>query len=152
MKKLTGTSKKRVFRVLLLLLILAMTVSGCGKKAAFEKGFGYTFTPRQIMFGIRSDTETFAIDDVTFDLYFGTYDIDYCEEYKVDPRYLYALRDYIDERLIFALYISDPEEDVFRENTDYKTIDNYYFVREISEEEALSEEYGFTMSYWKDLF
>ena len=29
MKKLTGTSKKRVFRVLLLLLILAMTVSGC---------------------------------------------------------------------------------------------------------------------------
>ena len=30
-------------------------------------------------------------------------------------------------------------------------IDNHYFVKEISEEEAFSDEYGFTMSYWKGI-
>ena len=55
----------------------------------------------------------------------------------------------------FGLYIckSDYSLDVVNdmEISDYKMIDNHCFLNEISEEEAFSDEYGFTMSYRKGI-
>ncbi|MBQ3000415.1 MAG: lipoprotein [Oscillospiraceae bacterium] len=143
--------QSRAFRVLLILLIFALGLSGCGQKAALEKGFGYTFTPNSAMLAIRSDTDIFQKDDVTFDLYYGTYNAESAKKYNQDPRGAYAASAFADSKLIFALYICDADVQKITECADYKEIDNHYFVREMSEEEALSEEYSFTMSYWKDV-
>lgn len=151
MKKLTGTPKRCVFRVLLILLIVAMTVSGCGKKAAFEKGFGYTSRKSMSMFGARADTDLFPKDNVTFDFCCGIYDIGYCKKYNTDPKSAFGASE--ESNLIFAIYLSDSVNfQIDEECADYKAIDNCYFVKEISEEEAFSEKYGYTMSYWKGIF
>ena len=72
MKKIfTDKPTRRVFRTLLILLMVSLFTTGCGQKSEFEKGFDYTFTPDSMMFGIKSDTDTFSKNDVTFDLYYG---------------------------------------------------------------------------------
>ena len=153
MKSHLPTNQQRVFRVLLLLLMVSLFTTGCGQKSEFEKGFDYTFTPSSIMFGAKSDTDTFSKNDVTFDLYYGVYDIGYAEKYNTDPKSGYRKEGY--ETIFFGLYIceADYSLDVVNdmEISDYKMIDNHYFVKKISEEEAFSDEYGFTMSYWKGI-
>lgn len=152
-KSFANKPTKRVFRVLLILLMVSMFTTGCGQKSEFEKGFDYTFTPNSIMFGVKSDTDTFSINDVTFDLYYGVHDIGYAKKYNTDPKSGYRKEGY--ETIIFGLYIceADCSLDVVNdmEISDYKTIDNHYFVKDIFEEEAFSDEYGFTMSYWKGI-
>ena len=142
-----------IFRVLLILLIITLSVTGCGQKSGFEKGFDYTFTPTRIMFGAKSDTDTFPKNDVTFDLYYGVHDVKDDKKYGTDPKTFYQKEG--DETVFFGLYICDAEHslDVMNdmEISDYKMIENHYFVKEISEEEAFSDEYGFTMSYWKGI-
>lgn len=152
-KSFTNKPIRRVFRVLLILLMVSLFTTGCGQKSKYETGFDYTLTPDQIMFGARSDTDTFSKDDVTFDLYYGVHDIGYTEKYNTDPKSGYRKEGY--ETIFFGLYICDADYclDVVndREISDYKMIDNHYFVKEISEEEAFSDEYGFTMGYWKGI-
>ena len=152
-KTFTNKPTRRIFRVLLILLMVSLFTTGCGQKSEFEKGFDYTFTPNSIMFGAKSNTDTFSKNDVTFDLYYGVYDIGYAEKYNTDPKSGYRKEGY--ETIFFGLYIceADYSLDVVNdmEISDYKTIDNHYFVKEISEEEAFSDEYGFTMSYWKGI-
>lgn len=150
-KTIANTKASRAFRVLLILLIVALAFSGCRQEAALEKGFGYTFTPTSAMLAIRSDTDIFPKDDVAFDLYYGTYNAERAKKYNQDPRGSYATKAFADAKLIFALYICDADAQKLTDCADYKGIDNYYFVREIFEEEALSEEYSFAMSYWKDV-
>lgn len=154
MKKIfTDKPTRRVFRTLLILLMVSLFTTGCGQKSEFEKGFDYTFTPDSMMFGIKSDTDTFSKNDVTFDLYYGVHDIGYAEKYHTDPKSSYQKEGY--ETIFFGLYICKAEYslDVVNdmEISDYKMIDNHYFVKKISEEKAFSEEYGFTMSYWKGI-
>lgn len=131
-------------------MIVSLFATGCGQKFKFEKGFAYMFTPDEIMFGARSDTDTFAKDDVNFDIYYGVHDIGYDEKYNTDPKSGYQKEG--NETIFFGLYICDAEYrlDVVNdmEISDYKRIAHHYFVKEIPEEEAFSEEYGFTMSYW----
>lgn len=150
-KSFANKPTKRVFRLLLILLMVSLFATGCAQKSEFEKGFDYTFTPNSIMFGVKSDTDTFSINDVTFDLYYGVHDIGYAEKYNTNPKSGYRKEGY--ETIFFGLYIceADCSLDVVNdmEISDYKAIDNHYFVKEISEEEAFSDEYGFTMSYWK---
>ena len=152
-KQFTNKPTRRVFRVLLILLTVSLFTAGCGQKSAFEKGFDYTFTPNSIMFGVKSDTDTFSKNDVTFNLYYGVHDIGYTEKYNIDPKSLYQKEGY--ETIFFGLYIceADYSFDVVNdmEISDYKMIDNHYFVKEISEEEAFSDEYGFIMGYWKGI-
>ncbi len=142
-------------RIVLLFLNLFIIISfvGCSGNAELEKGFGYTFTPDKIMFGARSDTDIFSKDNVAFDIYYGVHDIGYDEKYGTDPKGVYRKEG--DETIFFGLYICDTEHslDVVNdmEIVDYKMIDDHYFVKEISEKEAFSEEYGFTMSYWKGI-
>ena len=144
---------ERTFITVLVLLIVTLLISACGKDVKLEKGFGYTFTPDIIMLGARSDTDTFSKDNVAFDLYYGVHDIGYDEKYNTHPETHYRKDGY--EKIFFGLYICDAEHslDVVNdmEVDNYKMIDDHYFVKEISEEEAFSEEYGFTMSYWKGI-
>ena len=42
MKSHLPTNQQRVFRVLLLLLMVSLFTTGCGQKSEFEKGFDYT--------------------------------------------------------------------------------------------------------------
>ncbi len=141
------------FRVLLILLLVVLFATGCEQKPKFEKGFGYTFTPDEIMMGARSNTDSFAKNSVTFEIGYGMHDMDYDDKYGTDPRANYLKDNYKD--ILFGLYICniDHTVDVINdmEVSNYKRIDNHYFVKEISEEEAFSEEYGFTMSYGKGM-
>lgn len=144
---------RRNFMVLLILLMVVLFTTGCGQKSEFEKGFGYTLTPNEIMLGARSDTDSFTKDNVTFEISYGLHDIGYNKENGTDPKCGYQKTGY--ETVFFGLYICDADYslDVVNdmEISDYKMIDNHYFVKEISEEEAFSDEYGFTMSYWKGI-
>ncbi len=139
--------------LLVIVLILVVSMTGCGNKANLEKGFAYTFTPDEIMFGVRSDTDTFDNGSVSFDVYYGVHDIGKDEKYDNDPKLTYTKEGH--ETIFFGLYICNGEYalDVVNdmEIPDYKMIDNYYFVKEISEEEAFSGDYGFTMSYLKGI-
>lgn len=141
---------KRIFRVLLILLMVSLFTTGCGKRSKIEKGFGYTWTPKSIMFGIRADTDTFSKNDVSFNLYYGVHDIGHDSKYDSDPKKSYQKEG--NETIFFGLYICDKEHsfDIVNDSeiTDYKMIENYYFVKDLSEEDAFSEEYGFSVSYW----
>ncbi|MGN1156951.1 MAG: hypothetical protein ACI4TK_12305 [Agathobacter sp.] len=152
-KSFTKKQTRRVFEVLLILLMVSLFTTGCGQKSEMEKGFNYTWTPDRIMFGAKSGTDTFSKNDVTFDLYYGVHDIGYDEKYNNDPKIHYQKEG--NETIFFGLYICDADYslDVMNdmEISDYKMIDNHYFVKEISEEEAFSDEYGLTMSYWKGI-
>lgn len=106
-KQFTNKPTRRVFRVLLILLTVSLFTAGCGQKSAFEKGFDYTFTPNSIMFGVKSDTDTFSKNDVTFNLYYGVHDIGYTEKYNIDPKSLYQKEGY--ETIFFGLYICEAD-------------------------------------------
>ena len=152
---IVNKQQSRTFRVLLILLIVALAFSGCRQKAALEKGFGYVHTRNSSMLGVRSNTDVFAKDDVTLELCYGTYDINYCEKNGVDPKLFYRRTHLTNSKIIFGLYISDPERSLpivnDMEISDYRAIDNHYFVKEISEDEAFSKEYGLTTSRWSGI-
>ena len=150
-RSIANKRQSRAFRVLLILLIVALAFSGCRQEAALEKGFGHFHTRNSIMLGVRSNTDIFAKDDVTLELYYGTYDIDYCKN-DVDAKASYCRTHLADSKIIFGLYVYDPQHSPYiiseMKISDYRAIDNYYFVKEISEEDAFSEEYGLTTSRW----
>lgn len=152
-KSFANKPTRQVFRVLLILLMVSLFTTGCGQKSEFEKGFNYTLTPNEIMFGAKSDTNTFSKNDVAFDLYYGVHDIGSDEKYNTDPKSGYQKEG--NETIFFGLYICDADYslDVVNDTeiSNYKMIDGHYFVKEISEEEAFSDEYGFTISYWKGI-
>lgn len=152
-KTYTNKPTGRVFRVLLILLMVFLFTTSCEQKYQFEKGFDYTWSPNEIMFGAKSNTDTFSKNDVTFDLYYGVHNIGYDEKYSTDPKSGYLKEGY--ETIFFGLYICDVDYSLDIVNdieiSDYKMIDNHYFVKEISEEEAFSDKYGFTMSCWKGI-
>ena len=85
-KSFINKPMRRIFRVLLILLMVSLFTTGCGQKTGFQKGFDYTFTPDLIMFGVKSDTDTFSKNDVTFDFYYGVHDIGYDKKNNTDPR------------------------------------------------------------------
>ena len=137
-----------IFRVLLILLIMVLTATGCaGYKQGFESGFFSYNYPIEI--GIKSKTDTFSIDDVTFDLYYSLY---YEENYQELSSY-YRGEKFSGEELFFALYICDVEHLYDYKNemtiTDYKSLNNFYFIKEISEEDALSKNYGYKVNFWR---
>ena len=73
--------KVSVFRrlpILLALIMLLISCAGCGERYKIEEGFhGEYFSekPSPIRIGIRSKTDTFDKNDVTFDISYGFYEI-----------------------------------------------------------------------------
>lgn len=147
MKRKIGT---RVVAALLVFSALC-SLTGCFQKYAIKEGFDYAFTPEPIMFGIKSSNDTFEKESVSFDLYYGVHNIGYTEKHGTDPRSTY-IKSPRSAELLFALYfvIEEYANDVLNDNEldDYKNIKHHLFIKELSEEEAFSEEYGFKMNYF----
>ena len=131
-----------------MILIVSLFAMGCrdNSEEMYKAGyFDYMWSVQDIiMSGVTAKTDTFSIDSVNLQLYYGLYDVAYgnnLDGYRQEP----------EDKVVFALYICDEEHkyDVANncEVTDYKNIDNYYFIKEISEDEAASEEYGYTHTY-----
>ena len=155
--------KASVFRrlpILLAMIMLLLSCMGCGERYKIEEGFARSFTPPQILMGMRSKTDTFAKDDVTFELYYSFYELG--DDSPYGP-YNLAVEDdsqeyyYLDDpQIIFCLYVyniqdknkQDKDFGYLSEVSDYKALEYYNFVKEIPHEKAFSDEYGYSHSYW----
>ena len=155
MKTIKGKLAQKLFACLVLLLAACMMFTGCGKFEYVEDGVKKEYKHRNlpIQFKATASSEFFEIDDVTFDLYYGLYNIDEYKKTGYKPQNTYQR--FVDDKIFFGLYVCDSEYfyDVHNdlEFPDYTIIDNYYFIRKISEEEAFSGEYGYTKNYWKGI-
>lgn len=110
-----------------------------------EGDFYYKTLSTPIMLGIKSNTDTFPVDDVTVKLYYGVYPRGY-----EPPAASYTHRG--DTDIIFGIYTCEYEE---RENVyaslifdDYKNIENNIFIKDASKEEVFGGEYWRNMNYW----
>ncbi len=145
--------RNKAYLILIMFVIIVTTMMGCVQHSKYEKGFSYTFAPDSIMLGVRSDTNSFKKDSVIINISYSMHDIGYEKKHNADFRSDYMITGY--DKIVFGLYICDYEHrfDVLNsfEVADYKNIDNHYFIKEISEEDAFSDEYGRTMSYWSGI-
>ena len=145
MKAVRTAALRCVYKVVIILLIVTMSLAGCEEEKLEYEQFGYTLASDLITLGVRSDTDTFSIDNVSFDLYYGFFNLDSALRHEKGG---YLRSDW--ENVFFVLYIS--EDDVintFRTHAtidEYRGIKDYYIAREIGEEDAFSEEYGYTIS------
>ncbi len=140
-------------RVILLLLIFSLLGTSCRQKAKFERGFGYTFAPQSIMMGVRSNTDIFEKDSLSLDISYGLHDIGYDKKYNYNPKSGYTLTGY--NNVFFGVYICDYDNALDLVNgieiSDYQNVEKYSFVKYISEDEAFTGKYGYTMNYWKGI-
>lgn len=160
MKESIKKPRAFAFRMVLILLMFSLLLTGCRQKAKFEKGFNYQSYNTSIMLGVRSDTDLFAKDNVALDLCYGVYDLKYAGKSYAEGQYiipdiipdtlLESFSDITDAEIFFGLYISKKPsyDNIF---PDYKTIESFCFVKEISDEEAFTEEYGYSESAWKGI-
>ena len=145
MMKVITRRVNRVVRVLLILLIVAFSSVGCMReKAKFETGnFRVaSFFRVSMMMALQSDQDVFPIDDVTVDLFYGLYDVDIVEdEHNGNPRGEYSSQP---GHIVFVLYAYDFSNipDLY-EVSDYTKTEGLYFIKDIPEEEAFSEDYGY---------
>lgn len=112
----------------------------------YEYGsFSYTLMPRPIMQGIKSDTNNFSLENVMLELYYGVHNLDY-DDFKG------VYRHFPGETVFFAIYVCDGSEETSiacpMDFEDYKNIENHIFLKELSYEDAFTEEYGYTMDYF----
>ena len=161
MKKLTS------LLLALIMLFTALTLSGCRWDYQAE-GYYYPYDYKYYLsqstksnweifqFYAVSNNNTFSVDNISFDLMFGTHP---CEYMGVNERYRTKYEDcysyyyfYPDHSLrgeyFFALYILDAENRQQFENENayidnIENIENYQLIKKISEEQAFSEEYGY---------
>ena len=109
------------------------------KSHEISEGFNTASQKGPIKMGMKSKTDTFKVDDVTFDIYYGMY-----EEGDETPESSYKNED---EKLFFVMYMSEYnianyESDII---DDYKNTGTNYFIKEISGEEAFSGDYAYTL-------
>ena len=122
------------------------------KSHEISEGFNTASQKRPIKMGMKSKTDTFKVDDVTFDIYYGMY-----EEGDETPDSSYVRFD--SENVFFALYLyeyenrgsviynngEDYKDNAITQNIYSKNIDKDYFVKEISSEEAFSDDYAYIL-------
>ena len=112
------------------------------KSHEISEGFNTASQKGPIKMGMKSKTDTFKVDDVTFDIYYGMY-----EEGDETPKSSYKSGD---EYPFFAMYMyemDDYQKDATIDTkcTDYKKFKDYYFIKEIPGEEAFSGAYAYTL-------
>lgn len=141
---------KRHMKIILIFLlmigaIIATIITCIVFHPTYKKGsFWYTLTPSMIMQGVKSSTDTFPIEDVTLDLYYGLYCLDYDEPESYH-------RSSEEETVFFGIYAGGKGEELSiscdMDIEDYTAINNHILIKELSSEEAFTEEYGYTMDY-----
>ncbi len=138
--------KKKIALILLFITIVtfsACAFSGCGNgsKRAFNVGFGYqNYIMTAFLCAAESDCTQFDVADVSLDFAYGWGDSTGGNEY-----YRYSLKNY-DVPVCIALYLSVREYhglETFLESDcdDYKNVDGYRFIKEVSVEEFNTADY-----------
>lgn len=142
---------KGLFNIVVILMASCMVLTGCFMyipETEYEKGFKY-HRNGVILIGVRADTDIFDIDNVSFDVYYGMYDLD---AKGSDPKDSY-ISSIMGDKLVFGMYICDSiySEAITNDKfiPDYTDIENHLFIRSISEDEAFSNEFGYTDEYGK---
>lgn len=144
--------KKKI--IILLLVCASILTTGC-KLALYNtreerpyKAGNFTLPLRamsMIMMGIKSDANEFEKQNVVIDLYYGLYNNAYIGENLEYVASTYKSGD--DEPLYVGVYICDGTYEydaaVGDKYDNYRDIDNYYMIKELSEQEAFSGEYGY---------
>ena len=139
-------SSQRVVLILLLISLLCACMTGCQIQQQYEWGsFGWTNMPEYIMMGATADTDTFAVDSVVLNLHFGLFPAE-----DTSPRGVYASSG-IDSEVFFTVYVCNYAGrrtiSTGQEHKNYQVIDNHYFIKEISEDDAFSSQYSYTMRF-----
>ena len=105
---------------------------------------------------LKSDKDTFSIDDVTMDLSYGFYDIDELEgRYNGDIFHFYPkLEGY--KKPFFCMYVWEEDgyarfSGITEPGTDYKQIENRYFIKEFSFESVWKREYGYGIGFFNSI-
>lgn len=111
----------------------------------YEAGnFSYTLTPNTTMLGIKSNENTFDINNVTVKLHYSVYPLDYS-----NPEGLYHHEG--DTGIIFGIYVcaEEYEESIYSPMLfdDYKNIENHIFIKDATSEEVFDGEYWHNMEY-----
>lgn len=130
--------------------MISLLLTGCTlnlQEGIYRAGtFGYEIDRQSIILGAEAETNVFSKDDVSFKLYYGFFDKNDDED---SHNYSYTLEE--TDSVIFAMYICERQYmfDISnnQEYEDYKNIENHYFVKQLSDEEAFSDEYGYSMDF-----
>ncbi|MCH5152131.1 MAG: hypothetical protein J1F65_05700 [Clostridiales bacterium] len=135
----------RVISVAILLVVIVSIFAGCSPKfesGAFGRHYrGACFEVYSLYAGVKSSADTFTKDDVTLDFYYGLYDIDdddpSCSIVSGYDDYFFAIYVYTEIRTSMPqIYFQKIVED-------YQNVENAHFIKEISREESLSEDYAY---------
>ena len=155
---------KMVARVMLVILLIssAINLAGCTKTISgyyYPYDFQYYLSQETrgddssiIKIWATSDSNIFDMNDIRFNLLYGTHankylDIPNDKGYDLEYYLWYGDKEY--QNYTFALYICDLTLDY--ENKLYSRVDNieniadHQFIKSISSEEAFSDEYGYVV-------
>lgn len=126
-----------------LICLLLTTACGNSDDLQYRAGIFGGIHLYSTMIGIEGETDTFDIDNVNFKLYITLHQNDQ----KPDKK-MYISHGEFDFN--FGLYVFDAKDEI-KDSTvsDYKNINGYKLLNEISEEEAFSGEYGHTLNFTK---
>ena len=138
---------KLVARLMLVVILVAGTLNlvGCSSNYNYVRNNerrGDESQPVSLVVG--SNTNIFEIDDCTLDLEIGIHQLSVFG--KIDDNVKekqYQFRP--NQRIAFAIYFCDDEmvQVIPQSTTDIKSIEGHWFVKEITEEEAFTKEYGY---------
>ncbi len=144
--------RKKMFMLILFIIIIVIIVitviRSKKEKPIIREGFSYTYTPDTMMMGVESDVDTFQKDNVQLQLYYGLHRLDDAEKYGVNSKGYYKSDNM--EKIYFAMYVCDVSHELAivngNEVPDYKNLTNHYYIREITEAEAFTKEFGYKMN------
>lgn len=154
-----GEKMKNYFKksvgVLLILLTLISTLTGCYQNEEYHRGDTYiSLRPnysQECYARVEADKSIFDIDDVTLDFSYGFYSLDGNRTLETARIHnLYNENGVVIENN-FAIYISNSEDLVFERDDNRKIVDydnkvNAKLWKFISFEEAFNTDYGYTIS------
>ncbi len=163
--KIKPNKTKIVARVMLVVLLFSSAINlvGCAKIPDgyyYPNDFEFYLSQETrgddssiIKIWATSDSNIFDMNDITFNLLYGTHANQYIgrqniKKYEIDKYRYYIANE--DDSCVFALYICDDEfRDVFIpdeynvDSTNIQNIPNHKFISSMDEEKAFSEEYGY---------
>ncbi|MBR6697522.1 MAG: hypothetical protein IKL73_04515 [Lachnospiraceae bacterium] len=146
------TIKTIVIVGLVVVFIIGTIIAGIVmfiKRDDIKGGFGYDLTPEAIMMGVKSNKNTFKVDDVNVELYYSLYEND-----EEGERRKYSYIQELQDQVVFGMYMSNINNsydvldliDIY-ECEDYTKLSKETFIKEITEEEAFDTEYSYGYSH-----
>ena len=148
---------KKIIAFVLSLLMINLSLVSCFKRDREEPeeySWGddnITFSfPKTVNALIKSDTNEFDINDVTFDFYYGLYRLDDQTMEEAKKRYSYHDKRLQHSESCFAIYFSKTGMNIFEMGDDYRILDfenvDGQLYKFITCEEAFETDYGFLIA------